>query len=103
MVERKPADSKWQALLDITLVPASARLPQAVPADRRNAAARHALLCRIRSEFEEMPGMFLTSPQASKLFGLAPDVASRVLVQLTEARVLRQRSDGQFARRREEL
>ena len=102
MVKRKPLESSWQAILDNTLVPTVARLPVEVPAERRDAAARHALLCRILSEFEEMPGLSLTPVQAARLFGLSPDVASRILERLTDACVLRQSTEGQFALRVEE-
>src|SRR6476660_8561636 len=37
---------------------------------------RAALARRIRGEFEEMPGLSLTSVQASKLFGISPDVCA---------------------------
>jgi CRP-like cAMP-binding protein len=96
MAKRNPLEPRWQALLDVTLVPAVARLPDAVPTERRNTAARHALLCRIHSEFEEMRGLSLTRSQAAKMFGLPPEIASRILERLIDARVLRQRSDGQF-------
>ena len=102
MVKRKPLESSWQAILDLTLVPVVARLPAAVRAERRDVAGRHALLCRIHSEFEEMPGLSLTTGQAARLFGLSPDIAFRILDRLTEAQVLRQSSDGQFALRMEE-
>ena len=102
MVKRKPLESGWQSILDNALVPAVARLPAEVPAERRDAAARHALLCRIHGEFEEMPGLSLTPGQAARLFGLSPDIASRILDRLTDARVLRQSRDGQFALRVEE-
>lgn len=103
MVKRKPLQSGWQAILDITLEPAVARLPTSVPAERRNVAARHALVYRIHSEFQEMPGLSLTLGQAGKIFGLPPAIVSRILDRLTEARVLRQRRDGQFALRIEEV
>ena len=102
MVDRKPHESRWQALQKINLVPASAQLPEAVPAERRNVGARHALLCRIHGEFEEMRGLSVTPEQAARLFGLSPDITSRVLGQLTEAQILRRRNDGQFALRGEE-
>jgi DNA-binding MarR family transcriptional regulator len=97
MAKRKPIESRWQALLNITLKPAVARLPAAVREERRDVAARHALLCRIHNEFEEMPGLSLTPRQAARLFGLPPDTVSRILERLTDARVLRKRHD-QFAR-----
>ena len=99
---QKPLESRWQAILDITLAPAVARLPASVPVERRDLAARHALVYRIHSEFLEMPGLSLTPSQACKIFGLPPDITSRILERLTEARVLRRRSDGQFALRVEE-
>ena len=97
MAKQRPLESKWQAILDITLVPAVARLPSTVPAERRDEAARHALLCRIHSEFKDMPGLSLTLPQAARLFALRADIASRVLHRLSDDRVLRQRSDGRFS------
>ena len=102
MAKRKPLESRWQAILDITLVPAVAHLPPAVPVERRDMPARHALLWRIHSEFEEMPGLSLTPAQAAKLFGLSPNIASRILDKLTDARVLRRRIDGHFVLRVEE-
>ena len=96
---RKIRESSWQALLDITLVPAVAHLPAVVRPERRNVPVRHALVCRIYCEFEEMRGLSLTLNQAARLFGLPPDVAARILHRLTDARVLCQKSDGQFALR----
>ena len=97
MVKRKPIESRWQAFLNTTLVPAVAQLPSTVRPERRNVAARDALLCRIYGEFEEMQGLSLTPRQAARLFGIRPDVVSRILERLTDARVLRKRDD-QFAR-----
>lgn len=96
MVNRKPRKSAWQALMDISLVPAVARLPLSVPNERRNVTVRHALVARIHGEFEEMPGLSLTLDQAARLFGLHRDIASRILGALIAGRVLRFRSDGQF-------
>jgi CRP-like cAMP-binding protein len=103
MVKRNPLEPRWQAILDVALVPAVARLPAAVPVERRDTTARHALLCRIHSEFEEMRGLSLTRAQAAKMFGLPPEIASRILERLIDARVLRERSDGRFALRVEEV
>ena len=97
MIKRKAIESRWQAILEVTSAPVVAHLPAAVPTERRDVAARHALLCRIHSEFEEMPGLSLTLGQAARLFGLPPSIASRILDRLTDARVLRQTGDGQFA------
>jgi hypothetical protein len=103
MAKRNAPDAKWQALLDIKLVPVAARLPAAVPAERRDVAARDALVRRIHSEFEEMPGLLLTARQAARFFGLRPDIVSRILARLLDARVLCQKRDGQFARRIEDV
>jgi CRP-like cAMP-binding protein len=97
MVNRETTESRLRALLDITLVPAVARLPAAVPAERRDVVARHALLCRIHGEFEEMPGLSVSAHEAARLFGLRPDTASRILEELAQARVLRKKRDGEFA------
>jgi hypothetical protein len=99
MTKRNPLESSLQAILDIRLVPAVAHLPAALAAERRDVAAREALLCRIHSEFEEMPGLLLTPAQAAKLFGLPRDIASRILDRLAAGGVLRQSSQGQFALR----
>ena len=103
MTKRSPLESRWQALLDIRFVPAAAHLPATVPAERRDVAARHALVRRIHSEFEEMPGLLLTLHQAARLFGLRPDIVSRIFGRLTDARVLCQRSDGLFARQAKDV
>lgn len=97
MIKPKPRKSRWQALLDVTSAPAASQLPAAVPAERRDATARTELLCRVHSEFEEMPGLTLTPAQAARFFGLPPTIASRILMRLTDARVLRQKRDGQFS------
>jgi hypothetical protein len=97
MVDLKRHESQRPALL--TLAPAIARLPAAVPAERRDLPARYALLRRIHSEFEEMPGLSVTPGQAARLFGLPPDIAERILERLADADVLRHRRDGQFALR----
>jgi hypothetical protein len=96
MVKRNPRESRWQAILDIAFV-SVARLPAAVGAERRDVASRHALTHRIHSEFEEMPGLSLTLGQAGRIFGLPVEIIGRILERLTEAHVLRRRTDGQFA------
>jgi hypothetical protein len=101
MVKRKPLVT-WQALAEIPLVPDVAHLLAAPPAERRNLTARQALLCRIQSEFEEMPGLSVTLDQAARLFGLPRDIASRILDRLTGARILYRRRNEQFARHFEE-
>ncbi len=47
------------------------------------------LAVRIHSEFQEMPGLNLTLPQAQRLWGLPPDVCARVVDVLVGRAVLR--------------
>jgi hypothetical protein len=96
MAKAHVLESRWPRVLDITLVPAVAHLPATLPVERRNLAAREALVRRIHSEFEEMPGLSLTLVQASKLFGVSLDAGSRILQRLTEERRLRLRTDGRY-------
>ena len=63
---------------DLKLKPARAGLPR----ERRDIAARTALVNRVRGEFSEMPGLSITLAQATRLFGLRKDVCDRVLNQL---------------------
>jgi hypothetical protein len=70
-----------------------------VPTERRNVAVRTTLMRRIHSEFEEMPGMSLTLGQATALFGVSRETGSRILLGLTEERVLRLRIDGRYVLR----
>ena len=67
-----------------------------INSERRNFAARAALLLRIRSEFEEMPCLCLTSAQAQRLFGLRADVCQRILAALLRERVLSRTNGERF-------
>jgi hypothetical protein len=91
--------SEPRRLPDITLVPAVASLGIASAGERRNLTARKALMRRIRSEFEEMPGLTLTLPQGSKLFGVSTDACSRIFGQLSEEGLLQPSRHGGYARR----
>jgi hypothetical protein len=75
--------------------------PRAVKAsiDRRNQASRSFLTQRIRGEFKEMPGISLTLPQASRLFGMSTDIGTRVLQQLVDEHVLMRSQDGRYRQR----
>jgi hypothetical protein len=103
MVKPKTFVSSRQALLDISQMPALARLPPSITVDRRNLAVRHALLCRIHCEFVEMPGLSLTLHQATRMFGLSSDVTSRILKRLADAQLLKQTRDGQFILRTDDV
>ena len=67
--------------------------------DRRDRETRERLLQRVRSEFDDMPGLILTLVQAVRLFGLRKDVCIRVLGELDAEGLLCQASDERYARR----
>ena len=64
--------------------------------ERRNAASRRALIDRVRTEFEEMPGERLTVAQARRLFAMRPDICERVLTALEREGVLVRGGDGRY-------
>ena len=53
---------------------------------------------RVRAGFEEMPGMTLTMPQASRLFGLEQHVCQKVVEQLVVSSYLRRTDRGGYTR-----
>ena len=61
-------------------------------------AALHELLRRIESEYDEMPGMCVTAPQAQRLWGLDSTTCSFVLMTLVERRILRRTPRGTYVR-----
>ena len=50
----------------------------------------------IESEYREMPGLNLTKPQISRLWGLDPTTCDAVVEQLEADRVLRAMSGGRY-------
>jgi hypothetical protein len=52
------------------------------------------LLMRIRSEYEEMPGLCLTRPQARRLWGLDEAACDAILSALVDAGYLRMSQRG---------
>ena len=50
--------------------------------ERRDLVKRFALVQRVQQEFIEMPGTSLTLGQATRLFGIAPDICHRILMEL---------------------
>jgi hypothetical protein len=56
-----------------------------------------ALEVRVRGEYEEMPGLHLTLPQAARLFGLTVGVAQAVLDGLCQAAVLARSELGRYS------
>lgn len=100
MTKRNPVESRGADLRDIRLRPAYARLPGSrrtgLPPERCDVPTDHALSRRIRSEFEEMPGLSLTLIQAVRLFGVSADLAARIFRGLAEEGVLRLTADGRY-------
>ena len=80
------------------VLPAAASRRPTVAGEHRH-RVREELVRRIRGEFEEMPGLSLTSVQATRLFGISPAVCTGILAQLIEEGVLRLNIDGRYARR----
>ena len=54
------------------------------------------LVTRIRGEYQEMPGLRLTSAQACRLWQLDPETCHAVLQHLVDERVLALTSDGAY-------
>jgi hypothetical protein len=67
-------------------------------ADRRDARSRQRLLWRVRSEYNEMPGLRLTLGQAARLFGLTHDACHRVMNECVRSEWLRCTHDGDYVR-----
>jgi hypothetical protein len=53
---------------------------------------------RVRAEFVEMPGLTLTVRQASKLFGLEPDMCRQIVERLVGVEFLRWAGGGVVTR-----
>ena len=58
----------------------------------------HSLVDRVRSEFLEMPGLRLTVPQASRLWGLDRTTSQKVINALVGTAFLRWTQDGMVVR-----
>lgn len=55
---------------------------------------------RVRAEFDEMPGMTLTLPQASRLFGLEEGICLKIVDRLVRSAYLRWTQNGAVTRTR---
>ena len=97
MLKPSHTDTRASKIGDLQFKPLAASLqPQPSSTERRDLATRRALLRRVSLEFDEMPGTSLTLPQATRLFGIPPDVCDRILASLVNAGRLRQTKDGRF-------
>jgi hypothetical protein len=54
---------------------------------------------RVRAEFDEMPGMTLTVPQAARLFGLDQNLCRVIVEKLVTIEYLRRSGPDAFKRR----
>ena len=97
MQKVRHTDARLAKISDIPLKPlvASLALPP-FSAERRDVGRRRALLQRICGEFDEMPGTCLTLAQATRLFGISPEICDRIFVGLVADGRLRQTPDGRF-------
>ena len=57
-----------------------------------------ALLQRVREQYRDMPGLKLTKPQATRLFGVAPSVCAAMLRALVMENFLSRTGEGMFVR-----
>lgn len=57
-----------------------------------------ALVTRVRAEFNEMPGLRLTLPQAQRLWGVEPAVCETVVEALIQDAFLRRTAGGTIVR-----
>ena len=57
-----------------------------------------ALVDRVRGEFNEMPGLQLTIPQAARLLGIEPEACRSVIDQLVASEFLRRTPAGTIVR-----
>ena len=69
-------------------------------ADRGARTSVGELAMRIQSEYDEMPGLCLTSRQARRLWGIESDLCALVLSALLEQGFLRRTLDGRYVRAR---
>jgi hypothetical protein len=53
---------------------------------------------RVRAEFEEMPGMTLTMPQASRLFGIEREICKTIVERLVTTSYLKWTNSGAITR-----
>lgn len=64
--------------------------------ERRDDYSRQALVRRVVGEFQEMPCLRLSAPQAQRLFGLRADICMRVLAGLVAGGTLSHDALGRY-------
>jgi hypothetical protein len=68
------------------------------PSGARASFVSEQLLHRIRSEFDEMPGLQLTARQAQRLWGLDADTCHHVLTSLLDTKFLHRLGPDRYGR-----
>ena len=81
-----------------SLIVTAPECPPAAATDRRDRASRVALVGRVRTEYDELPRLRLTEPQARRVFNLRADICARVLAALVGRSYLRRDCHGAFVR-----
>ena len=66
--------------------------------DRRNHVSRESTLCSVARHFLSRPGLWVTTDEASLLFGLREDICHRVLGTLRAQGILQESALGGFYR-----
>jgi hypothetical protein len=93
---------EYDVLSAVRAKPARMALPAGIPAgvlhDRRNHERRDALVRRILAEFDDMPGMSLSLPQAGRFLGVDTSACARILAALTREGHLRRTVAMQYVR-----
>ena len=96
MSERARSTSTWSS--SPALAEGAAQNRRQGTAERRDSVTRSALVERVRSEFREMPGLWVTRSEARRLFGVPEDICERVLNQLVAEGALMRSADGIYRR-----
>jgi hypothetical protein len=78
------------------LIKASSPRNQAAMITSSRSAPLAELLQRVREQYQDMPGLKLTKPQATRLFGVAPSVCAAMLRALVMENFLFRTGDGLF-------
>jgi hypothetical protein len=86
------------SLADIKGRPIGMSLSRPPVLERRDLAAREAIVRRIVSEFSDMPGMVLSLKQASRLLGVGEPACARILSALTQAGILRRSATDYYSK-----
>ena len=76
----------------------SSRNQAAVITPPSRSAPLATLLQRVREQYRDTPGLTLTKPQATRLFGVAPSVCAAMLSALVRESFLSRRGEGLFVR-----